>query len=115
MPPWRVGEQSMEQSWSCEEKYLHINILELKAAKIAILTFCKEKTIKWFIFRSTMGGHGEMENDGENENDENGGKKNWSWFKRPRYRNFVSTYHAYCRIPFRDQKHESESDTNYFF
>ena len=60
---------------------------------------------------------GKMENDGENENDENGGKKKFDLDLRNQDMGIlhVSTYHACCRVPSRDQKHESESDTNYFF
>ena len=28
---------------------------------------------------------------------------------------YVTTYHAYCRVPSRDQKHESESVTVHSF
>ena len=37
--------------WSKEEKLLHINVLELKAVKLALLTFNKRKTLKAVHFQ----------------------------------------------------------------
>ena len=49
MLPKQVGEQSVRkkhrETWSYQERTKHINVLELIAVKLAILTFTKEKPV----------------------------------------------------------------------
>ena len=55
MHPKRVGVQCVKGyqqvgQWSKEEQLLHINVLELKAVKLALLTFNKQKSLKAIHF-----------------------------------------------------------------
>ena len=55
MHPKRVGVQCVKGyqqvgQWSKEELLLHINVLELKAVKLALLTFNKQKSLKAIHF-----------------------------------------------------------------
>ena len=101
----------MNGSWSCKEKYLYRNILELRTVKFAILTFCKGKTIKWSTFWWIIGKHGENGNERGKMKVIKMRRKKIDLDSRNQYLGtlYVTTYHAYCRVPSRDQKHESGS------
>ena len=95
---------SLGGAWCQAGQALHINILELRAAKFAILLFSKYKQSmwKWKIIRS-FSLFGKNGRDKKPTHD-SGGKGNMRIF-------FSQSDHIYCRIPARGFKYHSRQSS----
>ena len=93
---WRAfyKKTSIAGVWSQAEQALHINILELRAEKFAILTFSiYNKELAALAYLVKMGRTAAPTRD-------SGGKENMGIF-------FSQSDHTYCRVPAKDFKYQS--------
>ena len=101
---------SINVSWCCEEKSLHINILTLRAEKFTILTFWKDKNN--LVVHLQLGNHNALTYLVKMGQGEWGDKEFCSNSRTQGCPGVlhVSTDHTHGRLPSRNQKSESRSD-----